>query len=653
MALFLVPLIFSIKIKNKTKKTIAVIASIGIIAALAFLLLGPLMPLLIKVFPTLFGKFQDGIENVRFVSIFYLFEVFLKSPLFGSGINGARIQYISMFPSNAVDRSITSTYAFLPAAFGISGLLLLLIFIASPLFSKSKNAYTNFVVMLILLVLMNLQNMLMISAIILVLVGFVKDGMYGEINLKESFSDDPKIIDKVLNKTEKGQANKNMLGLLAIKGISMFVGIFAIPVYNSFFVTDELYGSWAVVISVLSWTLLLDFGFGSGLRARFADAIDKNDEVLKRKLVSSTYIGSLVASFSIFVVSLLLIWILNLNIIMGIPDTVVSSQTLKIAMSIIAFGLCSEFVLKNIVFIYYAEKKTIFGASFALTTNILLILVFSLCRSLFSNNKLLAASIIYLLCVNVPLVVGSLYFFLQKSKRHLRPSFKSFEFSTCKSVMSFGIAFFLIQIGFMLIVRTDSVFISYLFGPASTSDFSKYYKIFSFFIGLMGAVVQQPIWSAIASSVNKNRIDDIKKFTLITVFISIILFGFCLISGLILQPIFDLWLGSNSIPVETQITISFIIYSFVILIADAFIIVANGLKLLKIQAIITIIGGIAKIVFVVLVHYIPSLQSFGWSSLIIVDALCYFPLIIFLPISIRNKRKKLSEKMELEHGEIQ
>lgn len=649
VALLIIPLVFSIKIENKTKKTIAVIASLGAIGVLTILFLGPLMPLLIKMFPTLFSKFQDGVENVRFISVFYLFEVFLKSPLFGFGINGARIQYVSMFPAGTIDKSITSTYAFLPAAFGISGLLLLLIFVISPLFSKSKSIYTNITVALILLVLMNLQNMLMISSVILVLVVLAKDGLYGEANLVESFSCSPRLIDKFLNKSERGIASKNMLGLLVIKGISMFIGIFTIPVYNSFFATDELYGTWAVVISVLSWTLLLDFGFGSGLRVRFADAIDKNDETLKRKLVSSTYIGSLVASLSIFIISLFLIWFLDLNKIMGIPEIVVLPQTLKISMSILAFGLCFEFVLKNIVFLYYAEKKTVFGASFALITNFLLIVVFSLCKSLFENNKLLAASIIYLLCVNIPLIFGSLFYFLKKDKIHLRPSFKFFDFPTCKSVMSFGIAFFLIQIGFMLIFRTDSVFISYLFGPTSASDFSKYYKIFSFFIGLMGAVVQQPIWSAIASSVNKKKFSDIKKFTFITLSISLILFVMCLISGLILQPIFDLWLGSNSISVELKIIISFIIYSFIILIADALIIVANALKLLKVQAITTLVGGIVKILFVILTHNIPSLQSFGWSLLIVVDALCYIPLIIFLPISIKIKRKRLSEKTELKH----
>ncbi len=648
VAILIIPLIISIRVKDVYKRTIYVAILLFVLFGGALLIMGPLLPYLAEAFPTLFSKFLQSTQNTRFLSIPYLINVFSKSPLFGFGINEARNQYVALFPDGTTDYSLTSTYGLFLAAFGIPGLLFVLLFVVSPFLLKNNNFLTNLLISIILLILLNLENMAMISVVILLLSFLVKDGLYGsDCCFEKTCSTTEKLHKALLNNGERGHAYKNMFGLLIIKGISMFVAIFIIPVYISFFKTNELYGTWSVIISVLSWTLLLDFGFGSGLRAKLADAIDNNDDELKKKLISSTYFGSLAASIIIFIIFEILIMTLDLNSFMGIPQSVVEPNIIKTSMTILAFGLCLEFVLKNIIFIYYAEKKTILGASFALVSNLLLLLFFSVFRDSFASSKLIAASIIYLLCANLPFLIGSLVYFAKKNNRIYAPRLKCFNISTCKSVMSFGVVFFLIQIGFMLISQTDSLFISNVFGPSDAADYSKYYRIFSFFIGLMAAVVQQPIWSAIASSVNKGKYEDIKKFTAITVGISFSLFVMCVLSGLALQFIFDIWLGENTISVDRTIVLCFICFSFVYLVADAFIIVSNSLKILKIQALVTMIDGVLKIVSIIIIkNYINSL-SFNWSIFLIIDSICYLPLIILLPFAILKKIKLLKAQRNL------
>lgn len=634
----LIPLFLSVKIQNKKKRIITLVVYCSLFTLLVVLCFGPLLTYLIELFPAIFSKFESDGGLVRFNSLGFLFKVFAQSPIFGSGIFGAQSEYINFISQNSSDTSLTSTYGLLIASFGISGCLLVLLIIVAPLFTKYRNTSTNIFVVIIFLILMNLQNMLMLSSMTILLLFLAKEGLYGNKNLNETCTGRKKLVEQILyDSSETSTASKNMIGLLIIKGISMISGIFTIPIYNSFFGTDELYGTWAVIISILSWVLLLDFGFGSGLRAKLADLVDEKNNLKKQQLISSTYFGSFYASLAVFVVAVIFIWALNLNSVMGISTSIVNSLTLKISMTILAFGLSSELFLKTIVFIHYGEKKSVIGSSYTLISSILLILIFSVFKTSFSGNKLLAASIMYSLTINVPLLFGSIVYFCKKENRIFVPNIKKFDLKTCKSVMSFGIVFFLSQVGYLLIGRTDSLFISSLYGPILVSDFSKYTKIYLVLIGLMSSVVQQPIWSAISASVVKKDTKEIKKYTNVTFGIALFLFICCLMYSVIIQQFFDIWLGSNTISVEISIVICLIIYSFVMLVSDSLIIVANSLKILKTQAVTMMISGIAKIVVFFALPHIPILNSFGWAIFLIIDAICLLPLIIALSFAIFKK----------------
>ena len=650
MLIFVLLMVLSEKLYNPRNRIITVSLIAGAFIGLAFLAFGPLLPSLTKRFPTVFGKLENGVfSNIRFHSLSFLFKAFLQSPIFGSGLHGARIRYLSMYNST-LETSITSTTGMLLASFGIIGGIIALLSLVIPVLNEKYNNTTLIVLFFGVFVLINLENMIMVSVVILFIAYLNKEALYGEKCLITVYREEPKVFDYLIGKTESGKTNKNLFGLLVIKGLSLIIALFAIPVYNTYFITNEAYGIWSVIISILTWTLLLDFGFGSGMRIKLADAIENNDKEAQKKIVSSTYIGSILASILVFVIFEALILSLNLNSLLNISNSVVDALALKISMSILAFGLCLEFVLKNITFINYAEKRSIQGSSYALVSSILLVLLFVIFTNGFNGNKLLAASIMYVVAVNIPFIIGTISYFFKERNRHMLPSIKNFEFKTCKTVMSYGIMFFLIQIGFMLIVRTDSLFISAFYSPTSAGDYSKYYRIFSFFIGLMGAVVQQPIWSAIASSINKGKPENLKKYSLITLGISILLFIFCVFAGLALQFIFDVWLGDNTIKVEMFIVVSFIIYSFVILVTDALTIISNGLKIILPQLIFSLVGGAIKIGLVLVMPHIPWLINAGWGVLLIIDAICYLPLAIILFIAIYKKIK--SHVMERRAYEI-
>lgn len=640
----------SFKFKTTQSRTLFIIISLGVIALLLILFLGPLLPIMANLLPSIFDKFvysgySSSSFDIRANSFSIFMRVFSKSPLIGFGPNGAIKQY-ELLLLDSSDRAATSTIGFWMACFGIPGIFLItLLFIFPFFFNSNYKKPEMYFLGIIVLLLLNLENFYFVSTMIVFVFYFCKESIFGKTTISNYFANDDMTVKNLLLSPSSSESNtlfKNLNGSLIIKGLSMLVGLLTVPVYNSFFGTDELYGIWSVMISILSWSLLLDFGFGSGLRARLADALEKKETSKQKEIISSTYVGSSLASLLLFSISLVLILSIDLNSLLNIDTSVLSSLETKVSMIILSFGMCLEFTLKNVCYVLYAAKRSALGSFLTFASHFGILLFFIIFESVFSGHLFIYAAILYAIAVNLPLLIATIVVFNFGGFKGLAPSIKFFSIKTCKLVMSFGIVFFIIQVCFILVAETNSFSISLIYGPTYVSDYTKHLKFFSAIIGLMGAVVQQPIWSAIASSRVNKKFDDINKYKKLSIIIALSLFGLCVIIALLLQFVLDIWLGSNTISVNYIFVISIIIYAFSFLLSDAYIIVANSLKILKPQAIMTAIAAAIKIAFVFIINFSELKATiFSWSILLIIDGCCYAPFFIVLPILIKRKINRI------------
>ena len=256
MIIFVFLMLISEKLANPLKRIIIVGTLAAIFIGLIILAVGPMLPFLVKTFPVVFGKMRNGaFTNVRFYSFSYLCKAFVKSPIIGHGINGARLEYLSLF-GDAYDHSLTSTTGLLLASFGIIGGVVAFLTIILPVLNERYNNTTLVILAAGIFVLVNLENMLMISAISLFIIFLNKEALYGKQCLEYATENKSRVIDYLIGQSETGKTNKNLAGLFVIKGLSLIVALFAIPIYNTYFITNEAYGIWSVIISVLTWSLL-------------------------------------------------------------------------------------------------------------------------------------------------------------------------------------------------------------------------------------------------------------------------------------------------------------------------------------------------------------------------------------------------------------
>ncbi|MGC9354637.1 MAG: hypothetical protein ACP5D9_12410, partial [Mariniphaga sp.] len=110
---------------------------------------------------------------------------------------------------------------------------------------------------------------------------------------------------KVLDKYFKGQtrgarAKREIFYSIFIDGLSVLIGLFYVPLLLDA-LTQEKYGIWLTLTSILGWFSFFDIGLGNGLRNKLAEAIAHKNKKLGKKLVSTTY-ALLIAIFSIVLI---------------------------------------------------------------------------------------------------------------------------------------------------------------------------------------------------------------------------------------------------------------------------------------------------------------------------------------------------------------
>ena len=166
----------------------------------------------------------------------------------------------------------------------------------------------------------------------------------------------------MLKTTLKNKDNKNLfsniISAFVIKGVSLCISVFSMPLYMKYFDNNTALGLWYTLLSIISWILICDLGLGNGLRNKLTKALVEKDTVLCKKLISSTY-----AILSIFIIFVLVIGIIvipqiDLNDFFNVSSQIVSKIALQYSLMILFVGICCSFVLKVINSIIYALQKS-------------------------------------------------------------------------------------------------------------------------------------------------------------------------------------------------------------------------------------------------------------------------------------------------------
>lgn len=450
-----------------------------------------------------------------------------------------------------------------------------------------------------------------------------------KFNLKNYFT---------LGHSRSVKAKKNILALLAIKGVSVSTSFILVPLTISY-LTPANYGVWLTLFSIISWFGLLDVGLGNGLRNKFAEALADGDKRSARIYLSTAYamlfliMGSACALF--LVINPFLNWAVLLNI------STAQSADLGRVMAIIFGFFCTQLVVKLISAVLLADQKTAIAGSLNTISSILSLVAVYILTKTTEGSLLYLATCIGVINVIVPLVVS--IWFYRTHYKEFAPSLKHIQFKYAKSLMNVGLMFFLFQSTALLVVATDNIIIMHLFGAEEVTPYNIALKYFTP-ITILFSIISTPLWSAYTEAFAQKDITWIRRITGKIMRVWLLLFVLIIPMILLSNFAYGIWVGKEiKIPMSLSIlTAVYVMLSAWNQIFGNFI---NGIGKLRLAFYLTIVTAIVNIPLCIL---LAKNAGWGLAGIIAAASISLVPDIIFLPIQyfkiVNNKARGIWNK---------
>lgn len=432
----------------------------------------------------------------------------------------------------------------------------------------------------------------------------------------------------------------NVILSLIIKGAALLISLFTMPIYIKYFNNEKVLGLWFTILSLVNWIFAFDLGIGNGLRNKLTISFTNKNQSQSKKYISSAYFTIGIISLILIAFFLIVSNFLDWNKILNIDTSIISKNTLTIAIKILFTGMIVQFFLKIITSILYAIQKPFITNLLSLVISLGTLIAVALIPSSDNSTNLINMSIISVIFNIIPYLLCTIMLFLNKNFKPMKPSLKYIRKLESKEILLIGGNFFYIQILYMIIIATNEILITNLFDASYVVEYQIYYRLFSL-IGTAFTLMLTPIWSVVTKALAEKDYIWIKKLfkKLLAMSGCAIAVEFLMIP--ILQPIVNFWLKENAIIVDYKISIIFAILGSLMIFNGTLSSIANGMNKLKIQTIFYTIGVILK----VMICLFMIKHSKNWAIPVIATDIVLFIYCIIQYISNNNEiNKKIEER---------
>ena len=422
--------------------------------------------------------------------------------------------------------------------------------------------------------------------------------------------------------TRGAKAKRQVFYSFVIKGLSVLIGLLYVPLLLEY-LTQEKYGIWLTLTSVLGWFSFFNIGMGHGLRNKLTIALANGDFNLGRKLISTTYM-LLIGIFSIvLLVFHLSNFFLNWNSILNTKT--IGNNELYILTSIVFTFFIIRFIVEIISIVYLADQKPSVTSFITTSSNLLsFLMVLLLSRITLKGDLVLLGTIIS----SVPVILFILVTIVSFKKRYknLKPTFQDIDFKESKGIMNLGFKFFFLQVSYLIIFTTSNFFIAQFYGAREVVNYNIAFKYFQIPY-MIFSIFMSPIWSAVTDAYAKSDYIWLKKILKYANALSL-LFGLGVILMIFISNwVYKIWVGDKIIiPFSLSVTIG--LYTILDLLLTPYIYFINGVGKLKLTVLLTFLS---ISIYLILIFVFGNL--FTNSSGIVLAIICtQFIMLYFQPM---------------------
>lgn len=417
------------------------------------------------------------------------------------------------------------------------------------------------------------------------------------------------------------RAKKNILAMVFIKGVSMLTSFLLVPLTIHYLNKDN-YGLWLTIYSIISWFGLLDIGLGNGLRNKFAESLANGDRESSRMYLSTAY------AMLAIIMGLACILFLVMNSFLNWAEILKVSpgrayELGKVA-AIVFSSFCLQLVVKLISSVLLADQKSaIAGAINTICSVLSLAVVYVLTKT--TQGSLLHLSLaVGIINVLVPLAVS--FWFFHTYYRDFRPSLKYVNFGHARKLMNVGVMFFLFQSTALIVVATDNIIITRLFGPGQVPAYNIALKYFTPVTMVFG-ILSTPLWSAYTEAYTLGDMDWIrrstKKMVRVWLLICVGIIPMIALSGIA----YKLWVGEENSPTP-GLTIAMGLYVLLAAWNQIFGNFINGVGKMRMAFYLTIVTAVVNIPLCIL---LAKYAGLGVIGVILASCVSLVPDVLIIP----------------------
>ncbi len=419
------------------------------------------------------------------------------------------------------------------------------------------------------------------------------------------------LIGSFKGKARGARAKREIGYSFFIQVISVLIGLLYVPLLLDY-LTQEKYGIWITLTSILGWFSFFDIGLGNGLRNKLTEALANDNLVLGKRYVSTTY-AILICIFSVvLLVFHISNFFLNWNSILNTKT--IDENELYILTSIVFTFFVLRFIVQLISVIYLADQKPSATKMMATGGNLLsFLIVLLLTKITLNGNLVLLGTIISAVPVLLFVVVSAISF--NTRYKSLKPSVKAVDFKLSNTLLKLGTKFFFLQVAYIIVFSTSNVFITQFYGPAEVAVFNIAFKYFQIPV-MVFSIIMSPIWSAVTDAYAQSDFDWMKK-TLRQLNVISLLFVFGIIlMAVISNWVYKIWVG-DEIEIPMSLSVSLGIYSVMQIAIAPYSSFINGIGKLKLTVSLTFLG---ILVYLILIFVFGNL--FNNSTGIVMAIIC-------------------------------
>ncbi len=450
------------------------------------------------------------------------------------------------------------------------------------------------------------------------------------------------ILEKLLKDKDERNLLVNIGVAFAVKGASLFISLFSMPLYIKYFENDEVLGLWYTILSLFSWISICDLGLGNGLRNRLTEVLAVGDTEKARRCVSSTYVALAVIILPIALLGVFLLGFVDLNSFFNVDASIVSTDTMHTAVVILFLGVCFSFVLKTINSVVYAIQKASFNNVLALITSVIPLIYIFFFKGKDMEGNLIALTIVHALAVNLPLLAASFMLFRSKILRSCVPSLKFYDKATAKSMLGFGVQFFLAQIFFMFLTNTNEIIITSFFSASDVVEYSIYYRLFTV-VGSLFMLALTPLWSKVTKDLAQKKFEKIRKTNRVLYVLSALAMLGEFLMVFFCQFLINIWLRDEAISIFYPTAFIFAFYGGMYIFNVVLTTVANGMADLRTQI---VFYGIFTLLKIPVIYFLSAAFN-NWNVVVLYNGVSFFVFCIFQLLWIERKIKKLISDNEM------